>query len=168
MTIAEWQKQLADTFTVNGLIGGDLQSVFRAEDNVGHHLIKTFHGQNVLLDSFHSFFVETLRSAIDHVDWHGWPQDRINYPIAMAYFVNLFRRCRACEILYIKGYPLDGYALMRDIKDRAFMLAGVAQNRIKLTAIIGAVDNPTADREEYKKTSTRAERMQNTVSHIDL
>jgi hypothetical protein len=74
----------------------------------------------------------------------------------MAYFSNLFRRCRACEILFIKGYPLDGYALMRDMKDRAFMLAGVAHNWLKLAAVIGAIDNPTADPEEYKKRRTKS------------
>ena len=60
MTIAEWQKQITDTFTVDGLIGGNLLKVSEAEDSAGNYLIKTFRGQNILFDSFQSFFIETL------------------------------------------------------------------------------------------------------------
>lgn len=155
MTTTEWQKRLSDTFTVNGLIGGELISVQEAEDTAGNHLINTFKGQNVLLDSFQSFFIETLRIANDHIVANGWPKDRLNYPVAMAAFFNLFRRFRACEILYIKGYPLDGYALMRDIKDRSFLLAGVARNLITFPGIIGAPASPVKDGADYKKKSTR-------------
>jgi hypothetical protein len=138
MTTNEWQKRLSDTFTVNGLIGGELLTVHEAEDATGNHLINTFKGQNVLLDSFQSFLIETLTLANGQIVANGWPKDRLNYPVGMAAFFNLFRRFRACEILYIKGYPLDGYTLMRDIKDRAFMFAGAAHNLITFSRIIGA------------------------------
>src|SRR5262245_49612777 len=128
MTIAEWQQRLADTFTVNGLIGGSLQDVFDAENAVGGHLTETYQGQNVLLDSFHGFFIDTLTMAAEQIKKEGWPKDCSNYPVALVSFFNLFRRSRACEVLYFKGYPLDAYALTRDIKDRVFMLAGVAHN----------------------------------------
>ena len=39
----------------------------------------------------------------------------------------------------MKGYPLDAYSLMRDLKDRAFLLAGVAHNITTFPTIIGAV-----------------------------
>jgi hypothetical protein len=42
-------------------------------------------------------------------------------------------------------------ALMRDIKDRAFMLAGVAHNMITFSMIIGAPATPTSDPKKYKK-----------------
>ena len=155
MTISEWQQWLSDNFTVDGLIGGNLLTVQRAEDAAGNHLINTFRGQNVLLDSFQSFLVETLTLAKDQIVSAGWPKDRINYPVTYAAFFNLFRRFRACEILYSKGYPLDGYALMRDIKDRAFMLAGVARNLVTFAEIIGAPLGPVTDPAEYKRQSTR-------------
>jgi len=158
-TDAEWQRRLGDTFTVNGLIGGSLVAVHNAEDAAGLHLVNTFKGQNVLLDSFQGFFIDTLTIAMDKIRTDGWPQDRLNYPVALVSFCNLFRRCRACEVLYLKGYPLDAYALMRDIKDRAFMLSGVAHNMITFSALIGAPATPVSDENEYKKQTTRTVRM---------
>lgn len=146
---------LADTFTVNGLVGGSLLTVHSAEDGAGDYLVDTFRGQNVLLDSFQSFFIDTLTLTNDQIRSGGWPKDRNNYPVALVYFFNLFRRCRACEILYMKGYPLDAYALMRDIKDRAFVLAGLAHNMITFSGIMGAPATPVSDAKEYKKQSTK-------------
>ncbi len=155
MTVAEWQRRLGDTFTVNGLVGGSLLTVFDAEDAAGNYLVNTFRGQNVLLDSFQSFFIDTLALTSDQIKTNGWPKERLNYPVAFACFFNLFRRCRACEILYMKGYPLDAYALMRDIKDRVFMLAGVAHNMITFSGIIGAPRTPLSNSKEYSKQSTK-------------
>ena len=155
MTVAEWQKRLADTFTVNGLVGGSLLRVHNSEDAAGNYLVRTFRGQNVLLDSFQSFFIDTLTLANEQLKANGWPKNRINYPVALASFFNLFRRCRACEVLYLKGYPLDAYALMRDIKDSIFMVAGVAHNTITFSGIIGAPATPLTDPKEYKKQSTK-------------
>jgi hypothetical protein len=154
MTVAEWQKRLADTFTVNGLVGGNLLSVQNSEDAAGSYVEKTFRGRAFLLDSFQSFFVDTLKLANQQVSLNGWPQDRSHYSVAHVYFFSLFRRCRACEILYNRGYPLDAYALMRDIKDRAFMLAGVAHNMITFSGIIGAPATPINDPKEFKKKTT--------------
>jgi hypothetical protein len=155
MTVAEWQKRLADTFTVNGLVGGSLLSVQSSEDTAGSYVVRTFRGQAFLLDSFLSFLVDTLKLANQQVSANGWPQDRPHYSVAHIYFFNLFRRCRACEILYNKGYPLDAYALMRDIKDRAFLLAGVAHNMITFSGVIGAPATPINDPKDYKKKTTQ-------------
>jgi hypothetical protein len=154
MTVAQWQRRLADTFTVDGLIGGSLRNVHSAEDDVGNHIVKTYIGQNVLFDSFQGFFIETLTIASRRIADNGWPTDRPNYPVALVFFSNLFRRCRACEVLFLKGYPLDAYALMRDVKDRLFMLAGVANNLITFSGIIGAPDVP-ASNPEYKRKIIR-------------
>jgi len=155
MTVGEWQKRLADTFTVNGLVGGSLLTIHDSEDAASNYLVGTFRGQNVLLDSFQSFFIDTLMLTNRQIASGGWPKNRINYPVAVVAFFNLFRRFRACEILYIKGYPLDAYALMRDIKDRAFMLAGVARNMVTFSGIIGAPASCVTDPKEYKKQSTK-------------
>ena len=139
MTIDEWHNRLADTFTVDGLVGGHLIEVHDRERDIGNHLVRTFRGQNVLIDSFQSFYIETLNLATDLVGQHGWPVRSNSYALAFAQFLSLFRRYRACEILFYSGYPLDGYSLFRDVKDRAFMLAGVAHNMTTLTKVLGDV-----------------------------
>jgi|SRR5579872_934457 len=84
MSVAEWQKRLADTFTVNGLVGGHLLITDEAENNVSNHLLRKFHGQDVLLSSFQSFFIETLLLANMKVKAHGWPKNGPNYPVAFG------------------------------------------------------------------------------------
>jgi len=156
MTPPEMIKRLADSFTVNGVIGGRLQAVHEDEDDVGNQLVERFRGQHVLMDSFLAFFVETLDIVRRDIAVNGWPKDAMHYSIAWTCYSNLFRRFRACELLSMKGYPLDAYSLMRDIKDRAFMLAGVAHNFATFPQIIGAIQLPSpADRDEYGKKSTK-------------
>jgi hypothetical protein len=57
MTPPEMIKRLADTFTVNGVIGGLLQGVHDDEDDVGNQLVERFRGQHALMDSFLAFFM---------------------------------------------------------------------------------------------------------------
>jgi hypothetical protein len=155
MSVDEWYKRLADTFKVNGLVGGHLRIVYDAEDRVGNYLVSKFRGQDALLCSFQSFFIETLVLADRDIKAHGWPRDSPNYTVALAAFFNLFRRFRACEILYIKGYPLDGYALMRDIKDRALLMAGVAHNITTFERILGLPVSDPSNPDSYDKEPTR-------------
>jgi hypothetical protein len=155
MTLNEWQRRLSETFSHAGVIGGSLFSVFNAEDVAASYVVNTFKGQNVLLDSFMGFFVDTLGLAYQQISEKGWPKERQNYPVALVCFTNLFRRFRACELLYGRGYPLDAYALMRDLKDRAMMLGAVAHNKLKFSELIGAPETPITDADRYGRTRTR-------------
>jgi hypothetical protein len=164
MTIQEWQDRLAANFTVRGLVGGHLTKVFDREREVGEDVVSTFSGQLALIDSFQSFFIETLDLALQFVELNGWPPSPSNYPVAFAHFRMLFRRYRACEILFEKGYPLDGYSLLRDIKDRAFLLAAVAHNMATFPTIMGSIP-VTADKRDWKKKTTRARKdIENRIS----
>jgi hypothetical protein len=90
----------------------------------------------VLMDSFQSFYIETIRSAQGWVTQHGWPKAEYYAPIFFLY-VTCFRSFRACENLLTSGYPFDGYALLRDIKDRAIQMCGIAHNFTSFPAIYG-------------------------------
>jgi hypothetical protein len=155
MSVDEWHKRLADTFKVNGLVGGHLRIVHEAENKVGDYLVSVFRGQDALLCSFQSFFIETLTLANGDIKARGWLKSAPNYTVTLAAFFNLFRRFRACEVLDIKGYPLDGYALMRDIKDRALLISGVARNLTTFPKILGAPAAPSIDGKDYSKQATR-------------
>ncbi len=137
MDVAEWQKRLEDNFTANGIVGGYLSDIFEQEKACGHYFITTFHGQSVLIKSFQSFYIETIRAALRWVGAHGWPTGYDNYAPILMYFVIMFRSFRACESLLLKGYPLDGYALLRGLKDRAIFLGAIAHNITTLPGIYG-------------------------------
>jgi hypothetical protein len=54
----------------------------------------------------------------------------------------------------MKGYPLQAYASLRDIKDRAFSIAGIAHNVATFSNVIGATATPVTD-PTYAKQSLR-------------
>lgn len=153
MSVDEWHQRLAVTFKVDGLICGHMRIVDEAEDRVSHDLSTSLRGQDALLCSFQSFFIETLVLAKEEVKAQGWPKG--SYSLAFAAFHILFGRFRACEILYWKGYPLDGYALMRDVKDRALLFAGVARNITTFGKIFGLPVSPTSEADRCGKEMTK-------------
>ena len=151
MDVTEWLKRLEDNFTVKGIIGGNLLEIFDQERICGEYFANKFHGQGVLIDSFQSFYVETIMNAIDWVAAHGWPKDCDYYAPLLFYYITTFRGFRACENLLLKGYPLDGYGLLRDLKDRCIFLAGIAHNITSFPALFGikAIKGKTI--EEWQK-----------------
>jgi len=128
MDVSEWQKRLEDNFSIGGVIGPYLLEVIQMEKDNEKHFISTYHGQDVLINCFQSFFIETIKSAYDLINKNGWPKGADSYGLILLHFVIMFRSYRACENLLFKGYPLDGYALLRDLKDRAIFTCAIAHN----------------------------------------
>lgn len=94
----------------------------------GFHFIKSYKGQDTLMNAFQDFFIETIEKCFDWVSKNNWPMKAENYAPILLFYIIIFRRLRACENLMLKGYPLDGYALLRDLKDRSLMMTGIAHN----------------------------------------
>lgn len=159
----EWLKRLEDNFTVNGTIGGNLDDILILEDACREYFTSTFHGQSAVIDSFQSFYIETLRHTHRWITDHGWPKNRENYPLILLYYVIMFRSFRACESLLLKGYPLDGYALLRDLKDRAIFLAGIAHNITTFQLIFGLGGNEALSDEDWEKLKKKRKAEQRKV-----
>jgi hypothetical protein len=151
MNVDEWQTRLEEHFTENGIIGGKLVDIIKQERECGNYVIQKYHGQRVLIDSFFSFFIETLEKAIEIVQSNGWPENKPYYGPYFLYYLTLFRSFRAAENLFTIGYPLDGYALLRDIKDRTIFIAAIAQDLTSLPKILGIRDKQSMNKETYKK-----------------
>lgn len=163
MDVDKWQRRLEENFTVDGLVGGNLCEIIRNEKECGVFFAETFHGQSVLIDSFQSFYVETIRSAERWINENGWPKDSPNYAPVYLYYKTNFKSFRACENLLLKGYPLDGYALLRDLKDRAIFLGAIAKNATTLPRIYGYETMKEASDEEWKRSRKEREQEQRRV-----
>lgn len=137
MDVAEWQKRLEDNFTINSVVGGNLLAVMESERECENYFARNFHGQSVLIDSFQSFFIETINIARNNIEIKGWPKNCLSFPLVFVYFIVMFRRFRACENLLLKGYPLDGYSLIRDLKDRSLLIGAVAHDITTLSQVFG-------------------------------
>jgi len=111
---------LSAAFGPPGAVSYEITSLAKAESAIADTILHTSHkGHRFLVDSFQSFFMQTLNRAVSLIREQGWPSPE-HYMTALAQFAVLFRRFRAAHILFETGYPLDGVAHMRDVKDRAF------------------------------------------------
>lgn len=138
MDVSEWQERLEREFTHDGVVGGQFAFVFPAERAHAAYVSAHFKGQEVLIDSFQGFFVETIRRAVEFSQQHGWGEgERPYYAPTLVQFVLLFRKFRACQTLLQRGYPMEGYALLRDLKDQACFIAGIAHNYTTHAAVWG-------------------------------
>lgn len=129
MDVAEWQKRLEDTFSTDNIIGKRLMTIINMEKAYGQCVVQKFRGYRVLTDSFFDFYMETLQVASDWLQVHDISHDAPSYPTVFLLYVVNFRSLRAVENLFLCGYPIDGYALLRDVKDRAIFI-GAIMNRL--------------------------------------
>ena len=142
--IGEWQRRLEDCFSYKGVVGGRLlPAVMKQEKICGAHFVHKFHGHRVLADSFLDFFAVTLRSAAAGHDARGWPAHPYYVP-CLVEFLTQFRGMRAAEILSVSGYPLDGYALQRNLKDMAIFIGSIVGGISSFPWLYGLKTPPTS------------------------
>jgi hypothetical protein len=151
MDVSEWQRRLEENFSVDGIVGGQLLKIGEMERAYGVRYAKTFYGQTVLMDAFQGFYIESINAASEWISNNGWSKDCPNYPAVLWFYVVNFRSFRACENLLTHGYPLDGYGLMRDLKDRAILLAAIAHNITSFPKILGVPNGEVISKLEWPK-----------------
>jgi hypothetical protein len=152
--ILQWQNRLHEAFGYNDVLGGKfLLGTMHLEETVGQLFVQKFYGHRLLTDAFLDFFAETLQTQQAFHLQHGWPPNEPNYAITFLMYLTMFRTVRATEVLSVHGYPLQGYALQRSIKDQVFTLWAIANNMIGFNEIFGWQEGFTrgATRTEYNR-----------------
>ena len=128
--IIQWQDRLHELFNYNGVLGGKTLAITKElERTVGQLFVQKFHGHRLLTDAFLDFFAETLHTQSSYHLQHGWPKEP-HYALTFFMYLTIFRTVRATEVLSVHGYPMQGYALQRSIKDQVFILCAIANNVI--------------------------------------
>jgi hypothetical protein len=136
--ISQWQDRLHEVFGYNGVLGGKfLLGIMQLEERVGQLFVHKFHGHRLLTDAFLDFFAETLQTQLAFHRQYGWPRNEPNYALTFLMYLTMFRTVRATEVLSVNGYPLQGYALQRSIKDQIFILWAIANNIMGFNEIFG-------------------------------
>lgn len=144
MDVAEWQRRLEKYFMVDGITGKPLIPILNMESEYGRYVVVRFKGQFYLMDSFFGFFVETINKAVKFATSNKWPPEYSYYPLVLHYYVTIFRSFRAAENLLKSGYPLDGYALLRDLKDRAIFVGALVHGKTSFQKLSGVLENQSA------------------------
>ena len=112
----------------------------------------------MLIDSFFDFYIDTLMLAAQGALYGQLPKDDQTYAIIYLSYFTTFRNLRAAETLKNHGYPLDGFALLRDLKDRSIYLGAVVGGLVSIHELHGY--NSTEEQPE-KWTDEYRERMRN-------
>jgi hypothetical protein len=163
MDIDQRQKRLKENFRVNGVVGGGLRQIFAQEEACSEHFIKTFPRRCVVANSFQGFFLETVQKSREWVTVHGWPVEAPNYQPVLFYYVFTFRRFRECENLLLKGYPFEGLALLRDLKDQAILICAMAHNITTFPRLFGCAEDDVLKNKEQKSSQRERETGQEKV-----
>jgi len=143
MSIEEWAKiqtALSDAFSggPDNVIGGEkLARVMEEESAYGFAIVQEFKGYDVLEHSFFEFLIETLELAAQGSFRGQLPEDDKHYTILYLTFLSVFRNFRAAATLKNHGYPMRGFSLLRDLKDRAFQLGAVVNGFTNILALRG-------------------------------
>lgn len=125
MKAYEWQKRLADTFHTGGIVGAELLPIMDAETAFGVAVETRFQGFATLNAAFQAFLLETLVTSdtvaqqVRFTTPHRW------YRPVLLSFVGVFHLFRAADRLFRTGHPLNGYGLIRDVKDRTFAYSAI-------------------------------------------
>lgn len=148
----EWQARLVRTFQVEHGDTATLTAVSAGEQTFGAYVARTQHGHRVLWASFMTFYHDTMYRT--KAAYAGYPTERIapQHPALFVDVATRFRSFRAAESLLYAGYPLDGYALLRDLKDEAAFLAALAAGETDYLTLRGLSS------ESGERTSTQVKK----------
>lgn len=135
MDAAAWRKRLEES--LGKLVDAELLPLMDAEKAYGIYISQHYGGYQVATESFLAFFALTLTladeqrcrdSAMQRMEWYAW--------LLLSQTVN-FRRFRAAENLLFRGYPLAGYALLRDLKDQSLCIGAIINKITTWSRLLG-------------------------------
>jgi hypothetical protein len=137
MTVDEWQTRLEKVISDDPGLSAILADVLEHENAYGQTIADKFRGHHALMTTFTAFWAKTLFLAARQKPPENPRFKGENYLQVHAQFTANFRRFRAAEHLLYCGYPLFGYALLRDIKDSSTFLAALIQGMTTSRALRG-------------------------------
>ncbi|MCW5575246.1 MAG: hypothetical protein KIT13_04050 [Burkholderiales bacterium] len=143
---ADWIKlenELVRLFKRNGAVGGGgVRDLIDAELHCGRAAVNKFAGHQILSDSFKAFCIETLQSL------KVPPSRPFAYANHVAQLSFLVKHLRASEILYLNGYPWQGYSLLRVMVEQAQIRCAVLQGLYDDQEVMGLVNGELPESEK--------------------
>lgn len=121
-----WQRRLTEAFDITDGSNATLRMLSDVEARFGDYVAQNYAGHRALWASFMTFFMETLDRAARSYAAFDTAKRAPHHPTVFVDAVTHFRSFRAADALLYAGYPLDGYALLRDLKDEAVFLGALS------------------------------------------
>lgn len=130
----DWLARLDEAFGAGAFIGPELLPIVTAEIDFGVSVAKHRAGFFALSSCLQSLVLETLETA-ELLPIARKPSSWFR-PVVLSY-AGTFRILRAAENLFLKGYPLNAYAILRDMKDRVIAYAALINGYTSFNTING-------------------------------
>jgi hypothetical protein len=147
--INDWIEKLESNFNYDNQSKHLLSMVISSELQFQHDLQEKYSLHLLLNKSFQKFFLETIDS-INFWLMNNRPKHEL-FNVIFVLYIAMFRRFRACEKLLLHGYPLSGYALLRDLKDIAIFLGGIAHNLTTFNKVFGYIGRSAVSDQKARK-----------------
>jgi hypothetical protein len=135
----ELQRDLENTFKTDGVIGKNISLIKRSELAYGEYIDSTLRGQYLLSLCFQEYFVETIQYAASYFPQKGGQTIPLGYAETLQWQLSNFRTIRAVDVLFHNGYPLEGFARLRHLKESALFLAAIHSGLTTLQKIRGHI-----------------------------
>lgn len=136
MKISEWQRRLEKNFLENS--SEFYIEIELPEMQFEEFIESNFIGFKVMALSSLVFFHETLRIVLSQFLKDNNTPHKYYTPVLVQYIAN-FKNLRATYILFEKGYPFDGFALLRDLSERAIFYAAAGNKYITIPDLFGHI-----------------------------
>jgi hypothetical protein len=172
--IDEWgpiQMALEESFfdeRTDAIGGKHLLPLMDGESRYGAHLVTKFKGYDIVENCFFDFFMETLEIAAGKSFFGQLPKSDNQFIIMYLMYFSSLRALRSASILKNNGYPLAGFGLMREVKNRAIHLGGVAAGITGAAELNGfdptSTNSATLDQNRYRKIKMARKREQGRVT----
>ena len=157
MSVGEWQRRLEQTFAVDLDVQGLLWWVRKQETEFTSEVETRLRGHVALIDAWHAYYAQTLHHALDNQP-EGEGEPSYWGPIITEH-LTAFRDFRAAEVAFRSGYPLAGYRILRDLKDRVLFLAAIVADLTSWSALHGLAGEPTKPVDQRKAAMAEEKRV---------
>ncbi len=166
--VVKWLKRLDETFSGESkIIGESLLPFIELENKYEDYFIKKFQGQDIILNSFEGFYIDTLK-LVANLSRQRSLSEILKFMTAMH--VVSFRRFRAAHIVFLKGYPFDAVSLLRGLFECVLEIAAIGHNVVSVNDIYEALFDGNrktlTEKQQIKKIRDHSIKVQQKINAV--
>ncbi|MEX0734322.1 MAG: hypothetical protein WDZ66_12165 [Steroidobacteraceae bacterium] len=170
--VDQFMRELTEIADYRGKPFGRANLLFRAEDEHSQEIAKRFKGYLVLSDAFKCFYLESVEVMNTQARPKVKEQVSEFYGLLIPRLSNAFLALCGAERIAIKGYPYQGYTVLRNVYDNLVLTSAALQRITDFYSIEGVrpeqVEYDPAAARKLRKAAEFAVRRQMTGDQSGL
>lgn len=137
MDNAQWQRRLEKLLTDSSELHDALSALKEAEEEYEAEVLGKLFGYQAISNCFQAFTANTVSTVENQLRKHPRLSRPSNFILLLLRMAACFRSFRAASNTFLRGYPLPGFAILRNVKDWSLMIAAVGNGLTTLTTVNG-------------------------------